>query len=174
MTQTSPDGLVSPPQEPEVVDLSFEVAAKPICRPTNDFPRFSDGDVLIDLGLLSPLRYQIHSAVLSRASSWFDDTLAYPIKEFDDIVAANHTRQTGIRARYELVFNKDLHMFVLERAVSVVFISCFGGFSCREIFLGKVLISFADLDESQKAQTDTVNATCCPNQYRKLQSKQRH
>jgi hypothetical protein len=156
-----------------MIDLSFEVVPKLICRTYNDFPCFSDGDVFIDLGLLSPLRYQIHSAVLSRASSWFEEALAYPIKEFDDIVAANHTRQTGIRARFELVFNSDLHMFVLERAVSIVFISCFGCFSCREIFLGKVLISFADLDESQKAQTDTVNAAWCPDQYRKLQSKQR-
>jgi hypothetical protein len=156
-----------------MIDLSLEVVAKLTYRTNNDFPRFSDGDVFIDLGLLSPLRYQIHSAVLSRASSWFDETLACPIKEFDDTLAAKTTSQTGIRARYELVFNSDLHMFVLERAVSIVFISCFGYFSCREIFLGKVLISFADLDGSQKAHTDTVNATWCPNQYRKLQSKQR-
>ena len=156
-----------------MIDLSLEVVAKPICRTKNDFPCFSDGDVFIDLSLLSPVRYQIHSAVLSRATTWFEEALAYPIKEFDDIVAANHTRQTGIRARYELVFNSDLRMFVLERVVSIVFISCFGCFSCREIFLGKVLISFADLDGSQKAHTDTINATWCPHQYRKLQSKQR-
>jgi hypothetical protein len=86
----------------------------------NDFPCFSDGDVFIDLSSLGPMRYQIHSTVLRRVSSWFDETLAQPIEEFDNIVAAKHTNRTRIRARYELSFNSDLRMFVLERAVSVV------------------------------------------------------
>lgn len=70
----------------------------------------------------------MHSAVLSRASSWFDETLAQPIEEFNKVVAANHTKRTGIRARYELNFNTDLLMFVLERAVSVSFYKLFWGF----------------------------------------------
>ncbi len=118
------------------------MTAKPICRPPNEFPCFSNGDVFIDLGSLGLVRYQIHSAVLRRASTWFDETLDYPIAEVDDIVAANHTKRTGIRARYELSFNSDLRVFVLERAVSVNFVSYFKGVFCHEIFLEKVLILF--------------------------------
>jgi hypothetical protein len=119
-TRTSPDGLVTPPQEFEIIDLSIEVVPKLIGRPTNGFPRFNSGDVFINLGMLGCLSYQLHSTVLCRASSWFDNTLAQSVKEFNNIVAARFTKRSGLRARYEISFNSDLNIFVLARTVSFV------------------------------------------------------
>jgi hypothetical protein len=114
-------GLATPPSEPEIIDLCIEVAVKPAGRPKGGFPRFNDGDVIIDLGLLGVnLSYQLHSATLSRYSPWFNETSLHTIKEVDDRFAANYTKRSGIRARYELSYNSDLNIFVLARTVSLV------------------------------------------------------
>jgi hypothetical protein len=116
-----PKGLATPPSEPEIIDLCIEVAVKPAGRPKGGFPRFNDGDVIIDLGLLGgSLSYQLHSATLSRCSPWFDETSLHTIKEVDDRFAADYTKRLGIRARYELSYNSDLNIFVLARTVSLV------------------------------------------------------
>jgi hypothetical protein len=116
-----PKGLATPPSEPEIIDLCIEVVAKPAGRPKGGFPRFNDGDVIIDLGLLGgDLSYQLHSTTLSRSSPWFEETLLHTTKEVDDRFAANYTKRTGIRARYELSYNSDLNIFVLARTVSLV------------------------------------------------------
>ncbi|KAE9379312.1 hypothetical protein N431DRAFT_499921 [Stipitochalara longipes BDJ] len=112
-------GLVTPPQEPEVIDLCVELAPKLRLRPTNGFPRFDDGDVYIDLGVIGRLAYQLHSNILSRVSPWFDETLKHHVQEVDDRFAANYTKSTGIRARYELSYNSDLDIFVLGRTTMI-------------------------------------------------------
>jgi hypothetical protein len=109
----------TPPQEPEIIDLSVEVTYKPIVRPGIDFPRFNEGDVVIELGgptLKS--KYQLHSYILRRASPWFDDTMAQPVKEFDDRIAVIFTKRTRIAARYEMIYNSNLNTLVLARTVS--------------------------------------------------------
>jgi hypothetical protein len=119
--QGPPKGLATPPSEPEIIDLCIEVVAKPAGHPKGGFPRFNDGDVIIDLGLLGgDLSYQLHSTTLSRFSPWFDETSLHTIKEVDDRFAANYTKRSGIRARYELSYNSDLSIFVLARTVSLV------------------------------------------------------
>lgn len=121
LTSRSPSkDLATPPSEPEIIDLCVEVEAKLVGRHTfGGFPRSKDGDVIIDLGMLGgTLSYQLHSRILSRVSAWFDETLKHPIREIDDGFAANYTKRTGIRARYELTYNSDLKTFVLARAVS--------------------------------------------------------
>jgi hypothetical protein len=164
-TRTSPNGLMTPPQEPEVIDLSIEVVPKPICHPTNCFPQFNDGDVFIDLGILGPMRYHLHSTVLSRVSSWFDQTLAQPIKELDNMVAARFTKRTGIRARYELSFNSDLNIFVLARSVSVVLISCVWIFyisQSRETFWGKCSCLLQAVTKIKHSEEISVSTPAVP------------
>ena len=121
-------GLATPPQEPEVIDLCIDIVPKSIGRPTGGFPRYPDGDVIIDLGMLGELTYRLHSSTLRRVSPWFSETLKQLIKGADDNFAANFTRKTGIRARYELGYNDDLGILVLARTVSSV-MTC--GFSAN-------------------------------------------
>ena len=116
--QTPPKGLATPPQELDIIDLRVEVIPKPSGPPTGGFPRYKDGDVIIDLAMLGNLTYRLHSSTLSRLSPWFKDTLEHLVSEVDGNIAANYTRRTGIRARYELSYNADLDILVLTRTVS--------------------------------------------------------
>ena len=120
-TPNHPKAPQTSPQEREIIDLSVEVVAKTITRPGNDeFPRFSNGDVYIELGSLDlKSTYQLHSNILRRVSPWFNKTLIQHMKELDDEIAMDFTKITGVSARYEMIYNSDLNVPVLVRTVSI-------------------------------------------------------
>jgi len=120
MLRTPLKGLATPPQEPDVIDLCIDVVDKHIHRCTGGFPRFKDGDVVIDLGMLGDLTYRLHSSTLSRVSPWFSETLKQRVQEPDVGFGANYARRTGVRARYELNYDADLDVLVLARTVSLL------------------------------------------------------
>ena len=109
------------------------MVAKPVGRPTGGFPRFKDGDVVVDLGMLGELTYRLHSSTLSQVSPWFNDTLKYTVQEADNRFASSYTKRTGIRARYELSYNADLNILVLGRTVSSVLMG--GSWSPTQVFV---------------------------------------
>jgi hypothetical protein len=118
-SRASPDAPPTPPQDPEIIDLSIEVAAGLTTRPGIDFPRFDDGDIVIELGHPSSRStYQLHSHILGRASPWFNKTMMQPVKEFDNMIATSFTKRTGIAGRYKMDYNSDLNTLVLAKTVS--------------------------------------------------------
>jgi len=111
---------MTPPQESNHMDLTEDVIAKGIKPFGKDFPRIEGANVFIQLGKLSPkASYQLHSSTLERMSPWFEQTLAHRMEELDYAVAKTFTKRTGVRIRYHLEFDSDLHTFVLARTVSL-------------------------------------------------------
>ncbi|KAH7360710.1 hypothetical protein BKA65DRAFT_577641 [Rhexocercosporidium sp. MPI-PUGE-AT-0058] len=97
----------------------LEIAIKPIHKPGIGFPRFRDGDVIIQLGSgQSKYMYQLHGSVLGRASSWFEQLLghSFAVIEPDAVLAANHPVVGMLWARFELKYCPEMKMHVLARS----------------------------------------------------------
>jgi hypothetical protein len=96
-----------------------EGEAKIMLRHTVTFSRFDNGDVYIELRYRdSKYSYRFHSSVLSRASSWFAETLQQAVDECDGVLAAKIKNHTKLATRYELMLDHMTGLGVLSRAVS--------------------------------------------------------
>ncbi|KAL2074605.1 hypothetical protein VTL71DRAFT_8383 [Oculimacula yallundae] len=95
-----------------------EIYLKPMVRPTGDFPRFKDGDVVIELlHKSSKHTYQLHGSILHRASPWFDKVLRldWTGAEPDPQLVSNHPFLGALWARFELKYSPKLEIHELTR-----------------------------------------------------------
>jgi len=93
---------------------------KKLVRPLHTFPRFSDGDVYIELRYLSiPHCYQLHRGNLAwNSSAGFRNEISKPWNDLDNAAARKMTAKTGISTRFELFMDPELDLEVLRRTVS--------------------------------------------------------
>ncbi|KAF4637097.1 hypothetical protein G7Y89_g1003 [Cudoniella acicularis] len=117
LSRTSRMSPMTPPREIRnsgFVDLTREIVSKKVIRPGNDFPRFKGGDVYIELKAKShSYCYTLHSSILSRASSWFEETLKMEIPEYDNSLAEASYSRTRVAHRYEMSFDPKQNLFLL-------------------------------------------------------------
>ncbi len=137
-TQKTKTGPMPKPAKPEVVDLSSEpevirlsneaevtelqvqIKPKRIYRPGTGFPRWKDGDVSIQLKEYNPkYSYQLHSATLARASSWFAREMSHSpsFVEPSQRAAAFLTSATNVAFRFELIYDHNVGSARLVRMV---------------------------------------------------------
>lgn len=134
-------GKTEQPQPPnrEVIDIDDEesvrrfikslskpkavVSIKQMLRPTGAFPRFKDGDVVIELRhASSKFSYQLHGDILQRASPWFAKMLQLDMEkvepEPDPLLIARTPFGAMLRARFEMKYCPKLENYILARSVS--------------------------------------------------------
>ncbi|CZT49769.1 uncharacterized protein RSE6_10659 [Rhynchosporium secalis] len=91
---------------------------KPMVMPVGDFPRFKDGDTIIELVFMSSkYTYQLHSSVLQRASPWFDQLLRMDMTKAgpNPPMVIDNSCVGVLWARFELQYCPRLETHVLER-----------------------------------------------------------
>lgn len=117
----------------EVIDLCAEAAVvtcKKLKRPLGKFPRFDDGDVVIELNrTILDFSYLLHRGVLASNSPWFKGALAQPWDDLDNDVAGGIKNRTGVSYRFELFREPGSDIEVLRRVVGPYFLVVSGDLS---------------------------------------------
>jgi hypothetical protein len=99
-------------------DEKSTISPKKTRLPMQGFPRFSDGDVYIDLQYMSKVySYQLHRGLLALNSSWFKQAFSKTWDDLDNEVARGFKRETNIDFRFELFMDVNSGLEMLHRTV---------------------------------------------------------
>jgi len=104
------------PKNAAYIDLC-QGRPKPCVVPAHDFPRFATADVAIILSEDRKYNYQLHSAILSKNSKWFQETLVREVEEFDEALAKEIKSRGGLSHRYELEHQPASGLWLLIKKV---------------------------------------------------------
>lgn len=114
------DGGKDDEGEPRVQVLAkVQTKTRYMAHPTGfSFPRYENGAIYIALNGGDTNHFKLHRNMLEVPSTWFAEMNKQSVLEADPDKAARMTAKTKVKFRYELQYNGEKGMWLLERVVS--------------------------------------------------------